>query len=86
MIVKNTISSRYALQVFCVKASSGNWDEIKYEICQSNVIQRDSALFARKLERALEKYALEREEEVGSCGLYNLNILTSFNIGLGGFK
>ena len=46
------------------QVDSGNWEEIKTEICQSNVIQRDSALFARKLEKALEKYAVEREEEV----------------------
>ena len=38
------------------------------------MIQRDSALFARKLEKALEKYAMEKEEEVGRVDSY-MNIL-----------
>ena len=42
---------------------SGNWEEIKYEISLSNVIQRDSAVFARKLEKNLHQFATEKEEQ-----------------------
>ena len=40
----------------------GNWNAIKTEISLSNVIQRDSVLFARKL--GIEEFAKETEEEV----------------------
>ena len=43
---------------------SGNWEEIKYEISLSNVIQRDSAVFAKKLAKKLHEFANEKEEQV----------------------
>ena len=49
--------------VVCSKLISGNWEEIKYEISLSNVIQRDSAVFARKLEKNLYQFATEKEEQ-----------------------
>ena len=42
----------------------GNWEEIKYEISLSNVIQRDSSIFARKLDKSLDTFAAEKDQEV----------------------
>ena len=43
---------------------SGNWDSIKSEISSSNVLQRDSVMFAKKLGSNMEQFAREKEEEV----------------------
>ena len=43
----------------------GNWECIRGVICSSNVIQRDSRLFARKLDKLLLEMAKEEEKEVG---------------------
>ena len=51
------------------KVSSGNWEEIKDEISHSNVVQRDSSLFAKKLDRCLVDYAKEMEDEVMRWGV-----------------
>ena len=42
----------------------GNWDSIKNEISSSNVLQRDSVMFAKKLGSNMEQFARERDEEV----------------------
>ena len=52
--------------VVCSKFILGNWEEIKYEISLSNVIQRDSAVFARKLEKNLHQFATEKEEQASN--------------------
>ena len=59
------------LCVLCSTLISGNWDEIKYEISLSNVIQRDSSVFARKLEKNLYKFATEKEEQ-GCISYYKI--------------
>ena len=41
-----------------------NWEDIKYEISCSNVIQRDNVLFAKKLDKALVEMAKEGDKEV----------------------
>ena len=43
---------------------AGNWDSIKTEISSSNVLQRDSVMFAKKLGSNMEQYARDKEEEV----------------------
>ena len=42
----------------------GNWESIKNEISASNVLQRDSVMFAKKLGNNMEQFAKEKEEEV----------------------
>ena len=42
----------------------GNWESIKTEISYSNVLQRDSVMFAKKLGSNMEQYAKDKEEEV----------------------
>ena len=41
-----------------------NWEDIKYEISCSNVIQRDNVLFAKKLDKTLVGMAKETDKEV----------------------
>ena len=41
-----------------------NWEDIKYQICYSNVIQRDNLLFARRLDKSLVLLAKEKAKEV----------------------
>ena len=43
---------------------AGNWEDIKYQICYSNVIQRDNLLFARRLDKSLVMLAKEKAKEV----------------------
>ena len=43
---------------------SANWEDIKYEISCSNVIQRDNVLFAKKLDKSLLVMAKEGDKEV----------------------
>ena len=42
----------------------GNWEDIKDEICSSNVVQRNSLVFAKKLDRNLTDFATEMENEI----------------------
>ena len=43
---------------------AANWDDIKYEITCSNVIQRDNVLFAKKLSKNLVQRAKEGDKIV----------------------
>jgi len=43
-----------------------NWEDIKYQICYSNVIQRDNLLFARRLDKSLVLLAKEKAKEAKS--------------------
>ena len=44
--------------------SADNWDSVKAEICLSNIMQRDSIQFARKLNKNLVKMAKEKNKLV----------------------
>ena len=56
-----------------------NWEDIKYEISCSNVIQRDNVLFAKKLDKTLVVMAKEGDKEVVEVNITSdeLNILFS---------
>ena len=41
-----------------------NWDDIVEELCVSNVIQRDSVVFATRLHPCLADVATDNEKEV----------------------
>ena len=43
---------------------TANWEDIKYEISCSNVIQRDNVMFAKKLDKTLVVMAKEKDKEV----------------------
>ena len=49
-----------------------NWEDIKDEICSSNVVQRSSLVFAKKLDRNLADFATEMENEVQAFAYYLL--------------
>ena len=42
----------------------GKWEDIREELCVSNVIQRDSVMFASKLHPCLMEVASANEKEV----------------------
>jgi len=44
----------------------GKWEEIREELCISNVIQRDSVMFANKLHPCLGDLAMANEKEVSA--------------------
>ena len=44
--------------------SADNWDSVRAEICLSNIMQRDSIKFARKLNKDLVKLAKEKNKLV----------------------
>ena len=50
--------------MYLIDKSLGNWAEIKMYICYSNVIQRDSEVFARRLDKSLAELAKQKTEEV----------------------
>ena len=41
-----------------------NWDQIREEISCSNVVQRESIIFASKLDKNLTEFAVEMDQEV----------------------
>ena len=47
-----------------LKTNQGKWEEIREELCISNVIQRDSVMFANKLHPCLGDLAMANENEV----------------------
>merc|ERR1712032_972564 len=56
-----------------------NWEEIKYEISLSNVIQRDSAVFAKKLAKKLYEFANEKEEQAKNYeNLWEVHVRRNF--------
>ena len=43
-----------------------NWEDIKAEICRSNIMQRDNMVFAKKLNKNLVKLAKEKNKYVSN--------------------
>ena len=66
-------------QMLIANISPGNWDEIKLEISLSNVVQRDTCIFAKNLEKNLDKYATDKESEVFSI-IVSITITSFYHV------
>ena len=73
-------STRYDHSLFSQDkvTSAVNWDDIKAEICRSNIMQRDNIQFARKQSKDLVKLAKEKNKYVSTFSISEKFILFGF--------